>query len=54
MRNRNWTVDELECKVCGTKMFVPRKIGQRRSKGHIKTFWCPKCKRNTDHIEIWV
>ena len=46
------------CTECGNKMYLYRDVNKRRSKGHIKTMYCPFCKnermfkeiRDIDHI----
>lgn len=48
---RKTTISELTCPECGTVMFVPRRLSKKRERGHVKTMWCPTCKKKTDHIE---
>ena len=35
---------KLVCKKCGAVMWIPRRIGYKREKHHIKDLWCFKCK----------
>lgn len=44
------TISELVCTECSAKMYVPRSKNYREA-GHIKTMYCWKCKKVTDHIE---
>ena len=48
---KNYKISILECTVCGKDMYVPRRFGRFRAKGHIKTMYCPYCDRKTDFIE---
>lgn len=41
----------MECRDCLGKTPIQRKRGRTRKRGHIKTMWCPWCKRVTQHIE---
>lgn len=51
MRKKAYEVSVLVCPECGTKMFVPRGKGQKRSVGHIKDMWCYKCKEKRKFVE---
>ncbi len=50
--SNKFTCDILVCKVCGTRMSVPRNLARRRARGHIKDMWCPRCQKITKHYEI--
>ena len=39
------------CKECGEKSPATKTKGTTAS-GHVKTFWCFRCQRVTDHIQI--
>lgn len=41
----------LKCTECGNVNTLFRDSGWRKKDGHIKTVWCFKCKKETDHIE---
>lgn len=41
----------LVCEKCGKPMFVQRKRGRQRKRGHVKTMWCPWCEEVTKHRE---
>lgn len=47
---RKFTMSDFICNICGNKISLPRT--RQREKLHIKTFYCPFCKRITDHTEI--
>lgn len=42
---RNYTISTFKCPECGAEMYVPRKKGQQRAKGHIKDLYCWRCKK---------
>ena len=42
----------LKCSCCGSIIPIQRKLGKMKKKGHIKTIYCPKCKAETQHIEL--
>ena len=43
---RDWyNISTFVCPDCGTEMPIPRWLGRRREKGHIKDLYCPKCKK---------
>ena len=44
-------ISELKCQECGELMYVPRFKGRKRKDGHIKTMYCWKCKKITQHTE---
>lgn len=44
-------LSQMRCTRCGGMMPVRRKRGHLRKKNHIKTMWCPWCKRVTQHRE---
>lgn len=45
MNKRLFTISTFKCPECGAEMYVPRKIGHERPKGHIKDLYCWKCKK---------
>lgn len=45
------SISKCICTECGMEMPIPRPK-RIREKEHIKTMWCPTCKKETDHIEI--
>lgn len=52
LRGQRYTFFKCTCEGCtANKIQLPRKKGDMREKGHIKTMWCYKCKKETDHIE---
>lgn len=51
MRARSYFVSILKCSVCGNTMYVPRKKDEKRGVGHIKTMYCPYCKKKQDFVE---
>ena len=44
-------LSQMKCERCGGMMPVRRRRGRLRKKNHIKTMWCPWCKRVTQHRE---
>lgn len=47
---RSFTMSDFVCNECKNKISLPRL--RQREKFHIKTFYCPYCKKITDHTEI--
>lgn len=45
-------ISYLICPTCGKRFPIPRRPHHSRERGHIKTVWCPYCKRKTDMREI--
>lgn len=43
---------DLLCSECGNVFPISRTIKGQRPLYHIKTIYCPTCKRSTDHIEV--
>lgn len=41
----------LVCEECGGAVPIQRQPGRFRKRGHVKTMWCPWCKRRTHHRE---
>ena len=41
----------MVCDRCHRTVPIQRKRGRSRKRGHIKTLWCPWCRRKTQHIE---
>lgn len=50
--SRNISISTFKCTECGETIELPRKNGQAREKGHLKTVYCIKCKKDTKHEEI--
>ena len=48
---RNISISLCKCEECGNDFPVPRKNNKFREKGHIKTIYCPFCKKKTQHVE---
>ena len=44
-------LSKMKCCKCGGMMPVRRRRGHLRKRNHIKTMWCPWCKRVTQHRE---
>lgn len=44
MKRKTYNISTCICPDCGNQMYVPRKAGQTRNKGHQKNLWCPYCK----------
>ena len=44
-------LSQMKCCKCGGMMPVRRRRGHLRKRNHIKTMWCPWCKRVTQHRE---
>lgn len=49
--NRNINISNLICPDCKNTFPIPRINGNSRNKGHIKTIWCPFCKKERNMIE---
>lgn len=43
---------ELRCPKCKNKQSINRRRCLLKKAGHIKTLWCPICKKRTKHIEL--
>lgn len=43
---------ELICSECGNRVSIWRKKHKQKEDRHVKTMWCYKCKKETNHIEI--
>jgi len=41
----------FQCTVCGNKTLAPKWKG-RTHPGHIKTMYCYRCGKTTDHVQI--
>ena len=48
----NLTISDMYCEKCNFKTTVPRKRGQQREKGHLKTMFCPRCKEMKRFKEV--
>lgn len=44
-------LSHMQCCRCGGFMPIRRKSGRLRKRGHVKTMWCPWCKKVTQHRE---
>lgn len=42
----------FQCEKCGTQFIVPKKRGYSTASGHVKHFYCWRCKETTKHIQI--
>lgn len=49
---RDYRRSNCICPDCGNIFPIPRKKYRQRERGHIKTLWCPFCKREQDMQEI--
>lgn len=38
------------CQICGNVTPATKRLGTTRE-GHVKTMWCWKCRKETDHIQ---
>lgn len=43
---------DLYCEECGFHTTVPRRPSRQREKGHWKTEFCPRCKKETRFKEV--
>lgn len=50
-RTDKFTLDTMLCNECHKAMFVPRRLGHKRTMGHIKDMYCPWCKKGTQFTE---
>jgi len=50
-RIKSFTISNLYCEECHKAFPIPRPSNKIKPKGHIKTFYCPYCKKTTDHRE---
>lgn len=50
-RRSQFEISSFECPGCGKRFPLPRKMKQRRKKGHIKTLYCPFCNKMQDFTE---
>lgn len=51
-RKKNEIITNLKCEECDNVSFIPRTVGDLREKGHVKDFWCFKCKKETKHRDF--
>lgn len=42
----------FKCPTCGQKAYAPKKKGKLTATGHIKTLYCPNCKKKRKQIQI--
>jgi len=42
----------LKCTCCDNIIQIPRGVGEKRNKGHVKHLWCYKCKEETAHRDF--
>ena len=45
------TTSTLVCPTCGNSFPIMRRASMQRGKFHRKIMYCPKCKKETNHIE---
>ncbi|BBH25282.1 hypothetical protein SG0102_02160 [Intestinibaculum porci] len=50
--NRKVSLSDFYCEDCGIRLTLPRPRNKQRNNGHIKTMWCPRCRRETQFIEV--
>lgn len=43
---------DFYCTKCGNKVMPVFRTGRVREKGHLKTLWCPSCKKENNCVEI--
>ena len=53
-RNPNHvTISDFYCTNCGKQgISIPRKADQQREAGHLKSLWCPNCRKVVNHVEV--
>lgn len=44
-------VSWMRCASCGGTFPIRRSAHRKRPRGHVKTMWCPWCRRVTPHVE---
>ena len=50
---KNVTISDFYCVRCGRKgLSLPRKVGQQRPAGHLKSMYCPTCQKVVNHVEV--
>ena len=52
MNKHTINISKCICPVCQNEFPIPRQNGRRRKKNHLKTIWCPFCKKETVMREI--
>ena len=52
MRKQSMIETRLVCPKCGNIETIYRKEGKQKEYGHLKYFWCYKCKKRINHLEI--
>ena len=50
-RKAEFVVSYLVCPECEGRVTVPRKKKRLRERDHVKTMWCPFCKKMRDFVE---
>lgn len=51
-KHRYMKMSQFICKSCGMEIDLPRLHCGQRKNGHIKTIYCPGCKKESDFKEI--
>lgn len=51
-KSQKMELSTLICPKCKNKAYIWRPTGQKRETGHLKKFYCYKCKIKINHIEI--
>lgn len=52
-KSNNIITSDFYCTVCGNRGIpIPRKFGQVREPGHLKSLFCLHCQKPTNHVEI--
>ena len=44
-------ISMLRCQTCDNIMYVPRRTGKQRKRGHFKDMWCPYCQQERKFME---
>lgn len=52
MRKRDMTERQFKCTECNAIMTAYKSSARRTSEGHIKTMYCPWCKKETDFVQF--
>lgn len=52
MGNKNYSLRVFECPECHNKLYASKSANKMTSNGHIKTMWCPICKKENDFVQI--
>ena len=49
---KQYEISTFYCTKCAGKIELPRKMSQKREKGHLKKIYCINCKEEINHLEI--